>query len=99
MTGSTSVSVLVPVAVDSSPAGTARDSIERYLETTGFTFEIITASAATYGAAIRKGVAEASGSVVAVTETLGERWVYGCFDRMSASTTWSIWPYMRTRTS
>jgi SAM-dependent methyltransferase len=68
MTGSTSVSVLVPVAVDSSPAGTARDSIERYLETTGFTFEIITASAATYGAAIRKGVAEASGSVVVVVD-------------------------------
>ncbi len=68
MTGSTSVSVLVPLAGDSSAAGTAREVIESYLETTGFTFEIITAAAPTYGAAIRKGVAEASGSVVVIVD-------------------------------
>ena len=68
MTGSTSVSVLVPLAGGSSPAGTARESIEKYLETTGFTFEIITTSAATYGASLRKGVADASGSVVVVVD-------------------------------
>ena len=68
MTGSTSVSVLVPLASDSSPAGTARESIEKYLETTGFTFEIIATSAATYGASLRKAVAEATGSVVVVVD-------------------------------
>ena len=68
MTGSTSVSVLVPLASDKSPAGTAREAIENYLETTGFTFEIITTSAATYGASLRKAVAEASGSVVVVVD-------------------------------
>ena len=68
MTGSTSVSVLVPLAGDSSGAGTARDVIETYLETTGFTFEIISASSSSYGAALRKAVAEASGSVIVVID-------------------------------
>lgn len=68
MTASTSVSVLVPLPDGSSGAAAAREVIERYLETTGFTFEIIMADAPAYGAALRKGVAEASGSVVVVVD-------------------------------
>jgi SAM-dependent methyltransferase len=66
MTGSTSVSVLVPLAGASAAYG-AREVIERYLETTGFTFEIIAVDG-TYGAAIRRGVAEAAGSVVVIVD-------------------------------
>ncbi|MGZ8811855.1 MAG: hypothetical protein ACXW29_12015, partial [Thermoanaerobaculia bacterium] len=68
MTGSNSVSVLVPLAGASSAAGTTPEVIERYLETTGFTFEIIAAEARTYGAAIRRGVADATGSVIVIVD-------------------------------
>ncbi|HSP14461.1 MAG TPA: bifunctional glycosyltransferase/class I SAM-dependent methyltransferase [Thermoanaerobaculia bacterium] len=68
MTGSTSVSVLVPLAGTSPAAAAARENIERYLETTGFTFEVIAAEASTYGASLRKSVAEATGSVVVVVD-------------------------------
>lgn len=68
MTGSTSVSVLVPLAGASSAAGTTPEVIERYLETTGLTFEIIAAEARTYGAAIRRGVADATGSVIVIVD-------------------------------
>src|SRR6266508_1122723 len=68
MTGSTSVSVLVPLAGAPSAAAAAREVIDRYLETTGFTFEVISPEAPTYGAAIRKGVSEASGSVIVIVD-------------------------------
>lgn len=68
MTGSTSVSVVVPLAGDASGVGPAREAIESYLETTGFTFEIISTAAPSYGTALRKAVAEASGSVVVVVD-------------------------------
>ena len=69
MTGPARVSVLVPIAgLEFEAAAAPRELIERYLETTGFTFEILTPSAATYGAALRKGAAEASGSVIVVVD-------------------------------
>ncbi|HEY3054700.1 MAG TPA: bifunctional glycosyltransferase/class I SAM-dependent methyltransferase [Thermoanaerobaculia bacterium] len=68
MTGSTSVSVLVPLAGAPSAAAAAREVIERYLETTGFTFEVISPDGPSYGAAIRKGVSEANGSVIVVVD-------------------------------
>ncbi|HEX9160571.1 MAG TPA: bifunctional glycosyltransferase/class I SAM-dependent methyltransferase [Thermoanaerobaculia bacterium] len=67
MTGSTSVSVLVPLTGTTSVSAT-REAIERYLETTGFTFEIITAEATTYGASVRKGVSDATGSVIVIVD-------------------------------
>jgi SAM-dependent methyltransferase len=68
MTGSTSVSVLVPLAGTSPSAAAARTTIERYLETTGFTFEVLAPSGDTYGASVRRGVAEATGSVIVVVD-------------------------------
>ncbi len=68
MTGSTSVSVVVPLAGASSAAAAARETIERYLETTGFTFEVIVPDAPTYGSALRKGVSESTGSVILVVD-------------------------------
>jgi SAM-dependent methyltransferase len=67
MTGSTSVSVLVPLAGASSAAA-ARENIGRYLETTGFTFEVIVSEAPSYGSSLRKAVAEATGSVIVVVD-------------------------------
>lgn len=68
MTASTSVSVLVPLTGASAAPPAAREVIERYLETTGFTFEIIAGSGATYGASLRKAVSEASGSVIVIVD-------------------------------
>src|SRR5512146_3044403 len=68
MTGSTSVSVLVPLAGDSSGAAAARQAIETYLESTGFTFEVLLPEERDYGAAIRHGVSEASGSVIVIAD-------------------------------
>ena len=67
MTGSTSVSVLVPSGRSAAAAGT-REQIEHYLETTGFTFEILTPEGVSYGASVRKGVADATGSVIVVVD-------------------------------
>ena len=61
---STSVSVVVPQGrpgFDPAP-------IARYLETTGFTFEILTPEAGSYGAALRRGVSDAKGSVIVVVD-------------------------------
>ncbi len=68
MTGSTSLTVLVPLAGTPSSALAAREVIERYLETTGFTFEIVSAAGSSYGASIRRGVAEATGSVIVIVD-------------------------------
>ncbi len=67
MTASTSVSVVIPPA-DPRIIAAARESIARYLETTGFTFEVIVPDAAGYGAAIRKGVSEATGSIIVIVD-------------------------------
>lgn len=61
---STSVSVVVPQGrpgFDPAP-------IARYLETTGFTFEILTPEGGSYGAALRRGVSDAKGSVIVVVD-------------------------------
>src|SRR5687767_11877180 len=69
MSGSTTVSVLVPPAGGRDPRTDPREVIERYLETTGFTFEILTLNETmSYGAAIRRGVADASGRVVVIVD-------------------------------
>jgi SAM-dependent methyltransferase len=64
--GSTSVSVVVPrggAAVDA-----ARATVERFLETTGFTHEILTPEGEDFGSALRRGVSEAKGSVIVVID-------------------------------
>lgn len=63
---STSVSVVVPRRRPGpSPA---IDAITRFLETTGLTFEVLTPEAETYGASVRRGVSDAKGSVVILTD-------------------------------
>src|SRR5687767_2546668 len=67
MAGST-VSVLVPVDRGSPPASGTRETIERYLATTGFTFEVLVLEDDCYGAAIRRGVADARGNVIVIVD-------------------------------
>ncbi|MGZ8867720.1 MAG: methyltransferase domain-containing protein [Thermoanaerobaculia bacterium] len=66
MAGST-VSVLVPVGAGSQTSA-VRETIERYLATTGFTFEVMILEDASYGAAFRRGVADARGNVIVVVD-------------------------------
>jgi SAM-dependent methyltransferase len=61
---STSVSVVVP---QPGPAFKA-DPIERYLETTGFTFEVLAPGHEQYGPAVRRGVSEAKGGVIVIID-------------------------------
>lgn len=69
MPGATTVSVLVPPpATGGFDPARVRESVSKYLETTGFTFEILTFEGTSYGAALRKGVAEATGDVVVVID-------------------------------
>jgi SAM-dependent methyltransferase len=63
---STSVSVVVPLC--GAGDGSAAAAIERYLETTGFTFEVLRIQAPQYGTALRRGVADAKGSVIVVVD-------------------------------
>ncbi|HVR37855.1 MAG TPA: bifunctional glycosyltransferase/class I SAM-dependent methyltransferase [Thermoanaerobaculia bacterium] len=65
---STSVSVVLPLIGRRVEQPPALDAIRRYLETTGFTFEILTCEGAGYGAAIRKGCADAKGNVVVIVD-------------------------------
>jgi SAM-dependent methyltransferase len=65
---STRVSVVMPLVGSRERPRAALERIERYLETTGFTFEVIVPSADTYGGAIRKGVGDAKGSVVVLVD-------------------------------
>src|ERR1043166_6447523 len=63
----TSVSVVFPVSgqpLDPAPV----DQVRRYLETTGFTFEIVTAEAAGFGAGLRKGCADAKGTIIVIVD-------------------------------
>ena len=67
---STSVSVVVPLheATIGPRSAVARESIERYLETTGFTFEVLTPKGEDYGSALRRGVSDAKGGVIVVVD-------------------------------
>jgi len=61
-----SVSVVVPLSA--AGAGNAVAAIERYLETTGFTFEVLAPQSEQYAAALRRGVADAKGSVIVIVD-------------------------------
>lgn len=63
---STSVSVVVPLRASGSAAAAA--AISRYLETTGFTFEVLTPEGEQPGPALRRGVSDAKGSVVVIAD-------------------------------
>src|SRR3954452_17065257 len=65
---STSVSVLMPLIGCGSPPIAARQTIERFLASTGFEFEILPLAEETYGASLRRGVSEAKGNVVIVVD-------------------------------
>ena len=67
MAGS-AVSVLMPARGDAARIPAVRERIERYLATTGFTFEIIIPDEREYGPAFRRGVADARGSVIVVID-------------------------------
>lgn len=62
---STSVSVVVPCVPGFTPS---LGELERFLESTGLTFEVLVADAEAFGAALRKGVGDAKGSVVVVAD-------------------------------
>jgi 2-polyprenyl-3-methyl-5-hydroxy-6-metoxy-1,4-benzoquinol methylase len=64
---STSVSVVLPLREDGQ-SGAAKAAIETYLETTGFTFEVLCVSDAHVGAALRRGVSDAKGSIVVLVD-------------------------------
>jgi SAM-dependent methyltransferase len=60
------VSVVVPLRAAGD--GSAAAAIERYLETTGFTFEVLAPDGEQYAAALRRGVADAKGSVIVIVD-------------------------------
>ena len=59
----TSVTVVVPRGGASAAA-----AIERYLETTGFTFEVLVPAGEHYAAALRRGVSDAKGGVIVIVD-------------------------------
>ncbi len=63
---STSVSVVVPLR--GQGVAPATDAIERYLHSTGFTYEVLVPPAETYGAVLRRAVSDAKGSVVVIVD-------------------------------
>ncbi|HET7436662.1 MAG TPA: bifunctional glycosyltransferase/class I SAM-dependent methyltransferase [Thermoanaerobaculia bacterium] len=66
---STRVSVLLPPAGRTAEELTsAAERIGKYLETTGFTFEILTPEGDSAGAVLRRGVSDAKGSVVVIAD-------------------------------
>jgi 2-polyprenyl-3-methyl-5-hydroxy-6-metoxy-1,4-benzoquinol methylase len=68
---STSVSILVPLLGRSSELPSTIENVERYLQTTGFAFDIRVLDSrdgAGYGAMLRRGVSDAKGSVVVIID-------------------------------
>ncbi len=63
---STSVSVVVPLRGQRSSA--SAEAIGKYLETTGFTFEVLTPGDTSIGASLRRGVSEAKGGVIVIVD-------------------------------
>src|SRR5947207_73459 len=66
----TSVSVLVPLTGRSIELPDTLEAIERYLQTTGFEFDIrvLDKRDGDYGAMLRRGAADAKGSVIVVAD-------------------------------
>src|SRR3954470_11549806 len=67
----TSVSVLIPLMGPSAELPSTLETVERYLQTTGFAFDIRVLDrrdGAGYGAMIRRGTADAGGSVVIIVD-------------------------------
>jgi SAM-dependent methyltransferase len=63
----TSVSIVVPV-IGEPPDRASFHEVERYLESTGLTYEILPISEGSYGAALRRGVSEAKGDVIVIAD-------------------------------
>ena len=68
MAGSPRVSVIVPGSGGAVDSEGVRAAISRFLETTGFTFEVILPPGTAYGAALRRGVADATGDVLVIVD-------------------------------
>src|SRR5580765_19609 len=67
----TSVSILVPLLGRSNELPSTIETVERYLQTTGFEFDVRvldTRDGNGYGAMLRRGVADAHGSVVIIID-------------------------------
>jgi 2-polyprenyl-3-methyl-5-hydroxy-6-metoxy-1,4-benzoquinol methylase len=68
---STSVSIIVPLIGPSAELPSTLETVERYLQATGFDFDIRVVDrrdGAGYGAMIQRGVADAAGSVIIVVD-------------------------------
>jgi SAM-dependent methyltransferase len=65
---STSVTVVVPLDGQAPRPDASLAAIASYLETTGFTFEIVTPSGDAYGAVLRRGVSDAKGGVIVIVD-------------------------------
>src|SRR5881396_2806984 len=68
---STSVSILVPLMRRAADLPSTLEAVEQYLQTTGFDFDIRVLDSRDgegYGAMIRRGAAEAKGSVIVVID-------------------------------
>lgn len=64
-----SISVSVVVPLRRADSATALESIARYLESTGFTFELLEPEGDAYGPAVRRGVSEARGDVIVLVDS------------------------------
>src|SRR5436853_1129025 len=67
----TSVSILVPLLGPSAELPSTLETIERYLQATGFAFDIRVLDrrdGAGYGAMIRRGAADAGGSIIILVD-------------------------------
>jgi SAM-dependent methyltransferase len=62
----TSVSVVVPLRGQGSSA--SAEAIGKFLETTGFTFEVLTPNDEALGASLRHGVSDAKGGVIVIAD-------------------------------
>ncbi|HEX2832923.1 MAG TPA: class I SAM-dependent methyltransferase [Thermoanaerobaculia bacterium] len=64
---STSVSVVLPLREDGRPSE-AKAAIEKYLESTGFTFEVLSVADRQLGSVLRRSVSDAKGSIVVLVD-------------------------------